>query len=230
MCNNFLTNLLKTFSKVFLLSMLLFSVVSLTLYKLTSFDLWLHLKTGQLVWETFTFPKNDPFSHTVTGVKWIAHEWLFGAIFYPLYNLALGYGLVIIKVIIIIAVSYFVLFSNDHITRNIWLTTPLLFIAIILSRFRLMFRPHLFSLLFLACYYFAYRRWRKKSKWWGLMFPLLMICWSNIHAGNIFGLTFLVIMFVGEIILYYVPWGDEAPLERRQLTELAAILLVTLIK
>ena len=42
----------------------------------TDIDFWWHLKTGELIATTGVIPTTDPFSYTVPGRPWVAHEWL----------------------------------------------------------------------------------------------------------------------------------------------------------
>src|SRR5215472_8817601 len=39
-------------------------------------DLWWHLKTGEIIWNTHKIPTTDLFSFTTNHHPWIAHEWL----------------------------------------------------------------------------------------------------------------------------------------------------------
>src|SRR5580700_8521210 len=39
-------------------------------------DLWWHLKTGEIIWNTHSIPRTDLFSFTTNNHAWIAHEWL----------------------------------------------------------------------------------------------------------------------------------------------------------
>ena len=39
-------------------------------------DFWWHLRTGQFIFETFSIPRTDIFSHTNLGKPWVTHEWL----------------------------------------------------------------------------------------------------------------------------------------------------------
>src|SRR5215467_5012278 len=39
-------------------------------------DLWWHIKVGQDIMRIHRWPTNDPYSFTVLGAPWLAHEWL----------------------------------------------------------------------------------------------------------------------------------------------------------
>src|SRR5215472_5524421 len=40
-----------------------------------------HVITGQNILKTFAVPRADPYSHTMNGAPWFAHEWLADVIF-----------------------------------------------------------------------------------------------------------------------------------------------------
>src|SRR4030042_4468276 len=52
------------------------------LIQFTDPDFWWHLRTGQLIVDTGSIPKADPFSYTAAGSPWIAHEWLSDLLIY----------------------------------------------------------------------------------------------------------------------------------------------------
>jgi len=54
--------------------------------KLGSYDFWWHLKAGEYIWETGAIPTTDPFSFTMQGQPWTAHEWLFEAAMWLFYQ------------------------------------------------------------------------------------------------------------------------------------------------
>src|SRR5260370_19073293 len=39
-------------------------------------DLWWHLKTGEIIWNTHSIPRTDLFSFTTNNHAWTDHEWL----------------------------------------------------------------------------------------------------------------------------------------------------------
>ena len=49
-------------------------------------DLWWHLRTGQWILENRAIPHSDPFSFTMLGTHWVAHEWLADIGLYLLYQ------------------------------------------------------------------------------------------------------------------------------------------------
>ncbi|MCJ7668111.1 MAG: hypothetical protein MUP04_07520 [Anaerolineae bacterium] len=58
-------------------------------------DFFWHLRTGQLIWERRSIPREDPFSYTARGQAWVAHEWLTETILFALYSLIGQKGLIL---------------------------------------------------------------------------------------------------------------------------------------
>src|SRR5690242_21267506 len=54
-------------------------------------DMWWHLKTGQIIWDTHTIPVTDIFSYTTGHHAWVPHEWLSQLLVYGAYRLG-GYS------------------------------------------------------------------------------------------------------------------------------------------
>src|SRR6266571_5166030 len=54
-------------------------------------DLWWHLKTGEIIWNTHSIPRTDLFSFTTNNHEWIAHEWLSQVAIYVSWRLG-GYA------------------------------------------------------------------------------------------------------------------------------------------
>src|SRR5215510_4162466 len=67
----------KIFSFPVMLAMVLAALAVLTVRsRFNDPDLWWHLKTGEIIWNTHTIPSTDLFSFTTNHHSWIAHEWL----------------------------------------------------------------------------------------------------------------------------------------------------------
>ena len=49
-------------------------------------DMWLHLKTGQIIWTTHHIPTTDTFSWTTHHHATIPHEWLAQTLIYAAYH------------------------------------------------------------------------------------------------------------------------------------------------
>ena len=58
-------------------------------------DTYWHLAAGRWILEHGSVPLSDPFSHTLPGAPWVAHEWLSEIILAGIFRLAGWSGLVV---------------------------------------------------------------------------------------------------------------------------------------
>ena len=63
------------------LAALAFLLLALNLTPITNNDLFLHLKTGEMILKTGSVPRVDDYSALARGRPFIAHEWLAGVLF-----------------------------------------------------------------------------------------------------------------------------------------------------
>src|SRR6185437_10630630 len=49
-------------------------------------DMWWHMKTGEIVWDTHTIPVTDVFSYTTAHLALVPHEWLSQFLIYGAYR------------------------------------------------------------------------------------------------------------------------------------------------
>src|SRR5271156_5935627 len=49
-------------------------------------DMWWHLKTGEIIWNTHHIPTVDSFSFTTNNHAYVPHEWLSQLIIYAAYR------------------------------------------------------------------------------------------------------------------------------------------------
>ena len=176
------------------LSNLLLSLVFLFFLtqKIFSYDIWWHLKAGELIWQTGTIPRIDVFSFTNGGQEWIAHEWLSEWVFYGLYKLAGLGGLVWWRALM--AVLTFGMLEQLMKLRGVQPFIRVCGIALAIAGTGPMWliRPHLFTALFLLILIWIlekYKNYRNTKLIW--LTPVLFILWVNLHSGYILGLAVL---------------------------------------
>src|SRR5512137_2118101 len=75
-------------------------------------DFWWHLRTGQLITETGSPPRTDPFSYTKFGEPWITHEWLSEILIYRLYQIG-DYGLLVFIFSVIITTAFLLVYLRS---------------------------------------------------------------------------------------------------------------------
>ncbi len=154
----------------------------------TDLDLWWHLRTGQLIISGYPMMSSDPFSWTTSGRTWFLHEWLSEAIIYWVQS-NLGFGVAVaisaISIVTTLAIAYRL--ALRVCSRELIVAGVLLLSATMLLQFATV-RPQVFTWLFFAIFvrqlYLNYQG--ERVSLWPL--PLLMVVWSNMHLGYLFGL------------------------------------------
>src|SRR3984957_9037478 len=58
------------------ISLLLFTLAAFSPHVLGDGDTWSHVATGEWIIAHGSAPRVDPFSHSMAGEPWTAHEWL----------------------------------------------------------------------------------------------------------------------------------------------------------
>lgn len=178
---------------VVLLSFFCFSFI-----RQTDPDWWWHLRTGQLIWESRSIPRVDPFSFTKAGQPWVVHEWLFEVLTYLAYG-AIGYrGLVLIVALTVLATYTLQYLLLRALGAGRVLAGLLVLLTVVLSFMAITLRAHIFSALFLSLelwWLYLYRDGRRRALW---VLPPLTLLWVNLHGAWIMGLGTLALFIVGE--------------------------------
>lgn len=167
--------------------------------KISDPDVFWHLATGRWIWRWHKIPKNDPFSWTAPGRKWIAHEWLTEAMWHPIY-VAFGWaGLILLSTLTILATWAIV----HRTARRLGATQGMATLAVALGAGSTVHtwgtRPQMFSLLFTSIYLCMAARSEISIRKFVSITSVLMLLWANMHGGYIFGIALLGALAVGSI-------------------------------
>jgi hypothetical protein len=187
---------------------------------LRAYDLWWHLKAGEMILQTGAIPRTDVFSFTRLGAPWVYHSWLAGVVFYVVYA-SLGAAGLIMLLVALVSGSLMLGWTAAR-RRGVGLgVASLLVVAAAFQLWaRALTRPHLFSfVLFMLFYLVAQRAFenalpertgrggRVAEGWylWGgggklLLLPLMILLWANLHAGMSVGFLLLGAFGVAEMI------------------------------
>jgi hypothetical protein len=154
-------------------------------------DMWWHLKTGEIIWNTHAIPRVDTFSYTVAGRPWIAQEWLSQLTIYAAYHFAGYTGMmlwlcVLASLIFIAAYVLSSLYSANAKVAFLGALTTWLFATVGLS-----VRPHLVGYLFLVLELLIVHFARTRDRRWFFALPPLFALWVNCHSSFFFGLVVL---------------------------------------
>jgi len=183
-------------------------LVAMFIADLGAYDLWWHIKAGEMIVQDGRVPHADPFSFTAAGRPWIYHSWLSGVSLY-LVHAATGIGGLIALRSVLIALSLALAWV---VARRRGVGAGLASVLVIVAAYQLwvrsLMRPYLFSFVLFMLFYFIIEHARARHEedvsaaprgrlaregWllWGggrlLLLPLLMVLWANLHGGFMVG-------------------------------------------
>jgi hypothetical protein len=159
-------------------------------------DLWWHLRTGQWILENHTIPHGDPFSFTMLGAHWVAHEWLADIGLYLLYQ-AGGLTVLSLATALIVSATFMSVYFRSELRPHAAVFTTLL--AALAAAAVWGPRPATLTMLFSALTLSVLRRARTNRLWlWSL--PAMFLLWANVHSGFFLGLAIIAACLAGEIV------------------------------
>lgn len=153
-------------------------------------DVFYHIKTGELLWQTGTLPARDVFSSSAQGAPWVLHEWLAELAFYGVYHISGFWGLVVLSAILAV-VTYLILFRIATGRGAATALTPLIGLTLGIFTFGLWVpRPHVFGYLFFAALFLLLEFHRSKGQATYLWVSAGLIwLWANTHASFVLGIA-----------------------------------------
>jgi hypothetical protein len=154
-------------------------------------DMWWHLKTGQIIWNSHHIPTTDLFSYTTGHHAWVPHEWLSQVLIYGAYRLG-GYSGLMAWLCVFaaaLAIAGYVLCSQYSGNAKVGLLGGLL--VWFFSTMILAVRPQVIGYLLLTLEMLLLHLGHKRSPRWFYGLPILLAIWVNCHASFFFGLIVL---------------------------------------
>lgn len=199
-------------------------LVLLGLHEVGNYDIWWHLKTGELICQRTRVPRVDPFTYTLQHKRWINHEWLTQIGLHLTYRCLGMPGLCVLPLLCLIG-CFAIVTAAGRGLRWPWLSSLLLGLAAVVMSERFLVRPHLTTFLFLPATVGLLERHRRTPDRWIFVVPLLQLVWANCHGGSIFGLVVLVLYTVGETLSRWLARGEGRDgLRRLVLATLLSVL------
>jgi hypothetical protein len=188
-------------------------------------DVWWHLRTGELIIQTHSVPRADPYSFTRFGQPWVNHEWLSDVMISTLYRWAGWGGLIVVFASIIGAILLLVFLRCPGHPFAAALITALGAVA---SAATWGIRPQMLSLLLASVLLLMLHGFDQHPNrvWWAIP---LMLLWVNLHGGYAMGIALLALFLAGgalDVVFGFERWPRAAPQLRRLALVLAACLAV----
>jgi len=169
-------------------------------------DTWSHIATGEWIFAHGAVPRSDPFSHSMPGAPWVAHEWLSEILLTLAYRFAGWSGVAILTACAAATAALIVGLRAARDLSGAALATTLM-LGLGLWTANLLARPHVLVLPILAAWTVGLLAARDRRAAPPLWLVPLMIPWANMHGGFVFGLA-----LIGPFALEAV--ADAKPAER----------------
>jgi len=150
-------------------------------------DTYWHIATGRWIWAHGAVPTTDPFSHTLAGAPWLAHEWLSELIIAGAYG-ALGWAGVVALGALAVAASLALLMRALERSARPTVALGATAMGFFLMAAHLTARPHALALPILVAWAAALTYARDESRAPSLWLLPLMALWANLHGGFVVGL------------------------------------------
>src|SRR5215813_10717458 len=177
-------------------------LVAKLFYELKGFlvdpDVWWHIKVGQDILRTHTWPTSDPYSYTVHGMPWMAYEWL-GDVVLALvakHGLqALAAFLFVMAGLVAVALYYYASLCCGR--SKAGFVAAVLASMFAIGNFNL--RPQMWGALFIAITLIVlekFRRGQVKALW---VLPPIFLFWVNAHGSWIIGIGIIVVTLLGGL-------------------------------
>ena len=151
-------------------------------------DIGRHIKLGEIIWQTKSVPRTNLLSYTAADFPFINHHWLSEVIFYGFYNFGGLTGVMVAKILILLAAYVFLLLIVKERVDGITVLSFLL--SLVLISMRTDPRPEIFTYLIAAIFFFVIYRVRDGKNGVNLLWllPPLELLWVNFHIYFVIGL------------------------------------------
>jgi hypothetical protein len=190
-------------------------------------DTGYHIRTGEVILQTWEVPKQDIYSLHVPPLKWTAHEWMAEIIMATIFRLG-GLTAVVVFFAFLLAITHWLLYQTLRSeSKNILLCTLIIVLATATSSTHWLARPHAFSLLLTVIWCHFLDRFQYKNDHTLMYLPLLMLLWVNLHGGYFFGLVLLAIYLTANFVSSLIGRPDQLRHYRIKAKSLFIVLVAT---
>lgn len=213
-----------------IITAIVFIVIIIALPQVKDFDIWWHLKTGEIITQTKTIPQIDTYSYTNYGKPWVDHEWLSQVFLYKAYQYFNINGLVLWNALMP-AITLALLFSLLMLEGfNPLLNAFLCVLAFVGTAGIWSCRPHLLTTFFFVLLFYLLTKYRKTNKnFYIYLIPFIMLAWVNWHSGFIIGFVVLLTYLVGNFLEHKINPLKNNILNKHQLKKLMMVTALSCI-
>jgi tetratricopeptide (TPR) repeat protein len=190
---------------------LIFAAVSAWFFQafIMGSDLFWHLASGRDIWQRGGVPSTDPFSYTFGGQEWANHEWLWDVIYWGIYQFGpdavawFTIGIIVVVFALVYRMAY-------RMSGSVFASGVAVWLAAATAYWFLDIRPHVVTLLMVSIVLATLDR-----KWAPWLWPPLIVLWTNLHAGFVFGIGMVGLLVLVRTLQdswnarqWVIPWWE----------------------
>jgi hypothetical protein len=191
-----------------------------------------HIRNGELMLQSHSVTRTDPFSVTMNGRPWYAWEWLYDVTIAGVHHWLGLNGVVFFTAVIIAATFALTLRLCLRRGADLPVSAVLLALSLGASMIHLFARPHVLSWLLTVLWFQMLDSSESRGSgsgrplWW---LPLLMLLWVNVHGGFVMGFVLLGLYLASGTIRHFRCRQQEMRQKiARRLRELGAVTAASL--
>jgi hypothetical protein len=165
---------------------------------LSDADTYWHLAAGRWIVSHGSIPRTDPFSHSMPGAPWTAHEWLSEVVMAQL-RAAFGWSGLIGMVAVCAALAYALI--TRFLLDRMQPVHALGFVALVffMTKSHMLARPHILTWPLIAWWVSTLLRCVERRESPPLLLAALIVPWANLHGSFVLALAFAVAFAVEAI-------------------------------
>jgi hypothetical protein len=188
---------------IFIVLLYSLSTGPMTLRLLGDAGIGWHIRNGELILQTHSITRVDPFSYTMGGKAWYAWEWLYDVVIAASHH-SFGLNGVVFFTALVIATTFALTFRlMIRSGASVSVAVILLVLALGASSIHFLTRPHVLSWLLVVIWFQLLddsqsAQDRRRLFW----LPVLALVWANMHGGFIVGFVLIALYMIADVILY----------------------------
>ena len=160
-----------------------------------------HIRNGELIVQTHSITRVDPFSYVMGGKPWYAWEWLYDVVIAALHH-SFGLNGVVFFTALVIATTFALTFRlMIRSGASVPVAVILLVLALGASSIHFLARPHVLSWLFAMIWFQLLDDsiQHPRRLFW---LPVVMFLWANLHGGFIAGFVLIALYMIADALQY----------------------------
>lgn len=193
---------------------------------LRDFDIWFHIKAGELFVTLGRLPFTEYFSYSAQGREWIHFEWLFQIIVYLLSTIDIAVIPPFISLFTVILFFFLLRIFGDIFKLNLLTRILLSFVFFVLTYEYYTARPHVLAYTFMVMTLFFILAWIRQGKKWLYATPFLTLIWNNVHSTGFLSWGLMLAFAVLLLAQWLIKHREKDLLKSKTLLVISAINFV----